>query len=752
MEVVVVAEEVVVVAVMVAVEVVMAVAWWWRWSWLGEAVAVVVGAGPGGGGEGDSDGRGRTTSKVTPQPGMELRVDMRFRRFWAKPGRPGFTWTHRRFLSTSCISAGWLSCTATRSVRSKKSSSSSPVRAEASWDSTVHECPQLSRGGGAGGGAYAEQQRVYLTLRVAVRAEASWDSTVHECPQLSRGGGAGGGAYAEQQRVYLTLRVAVQLSHPAEMQLVLRKRLCVHVNPGRPGFAQNLLKRMSTRSSIPGCGVTFEVVSNIPGDAPGSEDRELLARQATSSQNAETPDNEAAIEKYLRSVLAVENILTLDRLRQSCCWEPRGAAGRISTQPTDTARISSAIRGMDLNPQLQAARHLAPPAGGDDDHHNNNIKQSLNPAERETSELTRQLVRVLAWMMLRSQRAGFRAGSACRWPYTSMATAPSLSNTTMQWGSLAPEDEVDVSTSGATMMGSAWSQKEYWQKTKLDRYWGSPVACRIFSCKRHNTWVKATPSSKPRDPDDLDLDVVEEAGQEDVGHADQTVVLLLVKERVGSPQVSRGDLQRDPVLRELVQLLADEDRLLNQQVTVISWINFSDSSSRSFNSGAFRDWRGRREERRRELADDAGVGVLVHHGVVHDALGTLCRLALRYASVNVTYQYMSAVPQCLDWPPDGTPDCRSISVCVRMMLKTAWDRLLSSFMLVAATLIGSTPDPDRNLADAHAAASSSSSSWKHSAIEHKAFKSTPAAVCQKKKKKKKKKKEKENEARGRLRR
>lgn len=33
-----------------------------------------------------------------------------------------------------------------------------------------------------------------------------------------------------------------------------------------------------------------------------------------------------------------------------------------------------------------------------------------------------------------------------------------------------------------------------------------------------------------------------------------------------------------------------------------------------------------------------------------------------------------------------TPDCRSLSVWVRMMLKTAWERLLSSFMLVAATV------------------------------------------------------------------
>lgn len=47
----------------------------------------------------------------------------------------------------------------------------------------------------------------------------------------------------------------------------------------------------------------------------GSEDREMLARLATSTDNLGT-DSEAAIEKYLRSVLAVENILTLDRLRQ----------------------------------------------------------------------------------------------------------------------------------------------------------------------------------------------------------------------------------------------------------------------------------------------------------------------------------------------------------------------------------------------------------------------------------------------------
>uniref|UniRef100_A0A3P8RTV5 Kinesin family member 13B n=1 Tax=Amphiprion percula TaxID=161767 RepID=A0A3P8RTV5_AMPPE len=171
-----------------------------------------------------------------------------------------------------------------------------------------------------------------------VKAEASWDSTVHDCPQLSRGG-----AWPEQ-RVYLTVRVVIQLSHPADMQLVLRKRICVNVNPGRQGFAHNFLKRMSTRSTIPGCGVTFEVVSNIPGDTPGSEDRELLARLAASAHKGQSGDDEAAIEKYLRSVLSLENILTLDRLRQEVAVKEqltsRGRSNRRSISSPSVHRLS----------------------------------------------------------------------------------------------------------------------------------------------------------------------------------------------------------------------------------------------------------------------------------------------------------------------------------------------------------------------------------------------------------------------------
>ncbi|XP_057576810.1 kinesin-like protein KIF13B isoform X2 [Hippopotamus amphibius kiboko] len=169
-----------------------------------------------------------------------------------------------------------------------------------------------------------------------VKAEASWDSAVHSCPQLSKG-------TPTDERVFLIVRVTVQLSHPADMQLVLRKRICVSVH-GRQGFAQSLLKKMSQRSSIPGCGVTFEIVSNIPEDAQGVEEREALARMAANVENTASADSEAYIEKYLRSVLAVENLLTLDRLRQEVAVKEqltgKGKLSRRSISSPNVNRLS----------------------------------------------------------------------------------------------------------------------------------------------------------------------------------------------------------------------------------------------------------------------------------------------------------------------------------------------------------------------------------------------------------------------------
>ncbi|XP_026856616.2 kinesin-like protein KIF13B isoform X3 [Electrophorus electricus] len=172
-----------------------------------------------------------------------------------------------------------------------------------------------------------------------VKAEASWDSTVHECPELSRGGGP-------EQRIYLIVRVVVLLSHPACMQLVLRKRICVSLTT-RQGFAKSLLKRISQRSTIPGCGVTFQIVSNVPGDMPDLEDRETLAQLAASADRLAN-GSEEAIEKYLRSVRAVEDILTQDRLRQEVVVKEqlasRGKSHRLSHGSTSTNKLSASMQ------------------------------------------------------------------------------------------------------------------------------------------------------------------------------------------------------------------------------------------------------------------------------------------------------------------------------------------------------------------------------------------------------------------------
>ncbi|KFQ73017.1 Kinesin-like KIF13B, partial [Phaethon lepturus] len=207
----------------------------------------------------------------------------------------------------------------------------------------------------------AEEEEEFFELQIVkhhdseVKAEASWDSTVHDCIQLSKG-------TAADERVYLIVRATVQLSHPAEMQLVLRKRICVNVY-GRQGFAQSFLRRMSHRSSIPGCGVTFEIVSNIPEDAQGAEEREALARMAANVEDAASADSEAYIEKYLRSVLAVENILTLDRLRQEVAVKEqlmgKGKLCRRSLSSPNVNRLSGSRQ--DLAPPYNLSSNRAVP-------------------------------------------------------------------------------------------------------------------------------------------------------------------------------------------------------------------------------------------------------------------------------------------------------------------------------------------------------------------------------------------------------
>ncbi|KOB78986.1 Kinesin-like protein KIF13A, partial [Operophtera brumata] len=121
-----------------------------------------------------------------------------------------------------------------------------------------------------------------------VSAVASWDSSIHDSQYLNR-------ITEANERVYLILKTTVRLSHPAPMDLILRKRLGLNIYK-RQSFTDRIRKKIVRADQLTQTGVTYEVVSNIPKASEELEERE---------------------KKYTRGVSAVESILTLDRLRQS---------------------------------------------------------------------------------------------------------------------------------------------------------------------------------------------------------------------------------------------------------------------------------------------------------------------------------------------------------------------------------------------------------------------------------------------------
>ncbi|XP_064453189.1 kinesin-like protein KIF13A isoform X4 [Mirounga angustirostris] len=147
-----------------------------------------------------------------------------------------------------------------------------------------------------------------------VSATASWDSSVHDSVHLNR-------VTPQNERIYLIVKTTVQLSHPAAMELVLRKRIAANIY-NKQSFTQSLKRRISLKNIFYSCGVTYEIVSNIPKATEEIEDRETLALMAARSENEGTSDGETYIEKYTRGVLQVENILSLERLRQVSSSRP----------------------------------------------------------------------------------------------------------------------------------------------------------------------------------------------------------------------------------------------------------------------------------------------------------------------------------------------------------------------------------------------------------------------------------------------
>ncbi|XP_038051604.1 kinesin-like protein KIF13B [Patiria miniata] len=171
-----------------------------------------------------------------------------------------------------------------------------------------------------------------------VCAVASWDSSIHDSPHLNRVTGP-------NERIYLIVKAVVQLSHPATMELVLRKRICVNIYK-KQGFTSTIKKKMGRMDSVQACGVTYEIVSNIPKASEDPEDRESLALMAGSGteENTTSSDGETYIEKYTRGVSAVESILALDRLRQEVVIKEKLASrGRNLRKTASVPNISGAM-------------------------------------------------------------------------------------------------------------------------------------------------------------------------------------------------------------------------------------------------------------------------------------------------------------------------------------------------------------------------------------------------------------------------
>lgn len=100
----------------------------------------------------------------------------------------------------------------------------------------------------------------------------------------------------------MILRIAVRLSHPAPMDLVLRKRLSLNVYK-RQSFTDRIKRRIVRSDVITHCGVTYEVVSNVPKASEELEDRESLAQLAASGEDSSLCDGETYIGMFFIGLL-----------------------------------------------------------------------------------------------------------------------------------------------------------------------------------------------------------------------------------------------------------------------------------------------------------------------------------------------------------------------------------------------------------------------------------------------------------------
>ncbi|KAF8381852.1 klp-4 [Pristionchus pacificus] len=194
---------------------------------------------------------------------------------------------------------------------------------------------------------------IYLPMVDRAENEAavtcSWDSSLHDDTALNV-------PTAQNERVYAVVKVTVRLSHPCEMDVVLRKRIALHIYK-KTSLTERILKSISRSEPLLATAVHYDVVAHLPKSSHEMEDRSSLAQLAarqTTSTDEETRFH--YIEAYTKSIQAIESMLKLDRLRQEVAVS--SLLSRKDRKDRLAAMVPNRMKRATSLPNAMANQHL----------------------------------------------------------------------------------------------------------------------------------------------------------------------------------------------------------------------------------------------------------------------------------------------------------------------------------------------------------------------------------------------------------
>ncbi|VDK46831.1 unnamed protein product [Anisakis simplex] len=173
---------------------------------------------------------------------------------------------------------------------------------------------------------------------VDISATCSWDSSIHDHPSLNKPSGG-------NEQIYAIVKVVVRVLHPCQIDIILRKRICMHIYK-KASLTERLMKRIvgtvsfkisskfliafapifcwfrALQDAICGTSVQYDVVAHIP--KANRATLAMMAARASQSIDEDVDANDDSskdkrqsyIEVYTKSIQVVESMLKLDRLRQ----------------------------------------------------------------------------------------------------------------------------------------------------------------------------------------------------------------------------------------------------------------------------------------------------------------------------------------------------------------------------------------------------------------------------------------------------